>query len=163
MKKLPYIWILALLLIGLQACKAANSKTQEPDQPSFRQDGYLQIRSAEGELKASFDIEIVSKEYELARGLKYRDSMAENQGMLFIFAFADYHGFWMQDTYISLDMLFIDLDNNIVTIAEHTSPFSEEQINPEKPIKYVLEVIAGTANKLKIKETDKISWHYKED
>ncbi|MDD2684138.1 MAG: DUF192 domain-containing protein [Candidatus Cloacimonetes bacterium] len=144
------------MIFSLQSCKAKSNP--EETIPTFRHDGFLKIHSADGTLKAEFDVEIVRKDFELARGLKYRDSIKANQGMLFIFDFADYHSFWMQDTYISLDMLFIDLDNHIVNIAKNTTPFSEEQIFPEAPIKYVLEILAGTADKLNIQKTDKVTW-----
>lgn len=155
--------LLLLLLFSLQACKAASSKGTDKPVPSFRHDGYLKILSASGETKAQFDIEIVSKDAELAQGLKFRESMAENQAMFFIFEYVDYHSFWMQDTYMSLDMLFIDSSGTIITIAENTPPFSEQQIVADKPNKYVLELLAGTAQRLNLKETDTVSWHYKED
>ncbi len=158
MKTIPNLLLLILLLISFASCKAADTQSSSDKIPTFRKDGSLEIRSPKGELKASFDIEIVSSDYELARGLKYRESMAENQAMLFVFDFADYHSFWMQDTYLSLDMLFIDSDSLVVNIAKNTTPFSEDQIYPDKPIKYVLETLAGTADKLKLEPKDKVTW-----
>lgn len=163
MKNLYPMILLFLLSISLLSCKSSEAGSSEQKKPQFRHDGYLEIHSASGELKATFDIEIVTKERELARGLMYRESMEPNQGMLFVFEYVDYHSFWMQNTYLSLDMLFIDQYDTIVSIAEHTTPFSEEQIYPDKLSKNVLEVLAGTAKRLNIKETDKVSWRYKED
>jgi uncharacterized protein len=163
MKNLFPIVLLFLLSINLLSCKSSESGTTEQTKPQFRHDGYLEIHSESGEFKATFDIEIVTKENELARGLMFRESMEPNQGMLFVFEFVDYHSFWMQNTYLSLDMLFIDQNDTIVSIAPNTTPYSEEQIYPDKPNKYVLEILAGTANRLNIKETDKVSWRYKED
>lgn len=118
----------------------------------------LEIHAPSGELKAAFEIEIAQTEAALMQGLKYREQMEENQGMLFIFENIDFHSFWMQDTYLSLDMIFIDHNGAIVSIAKNTTPFSEEQIFPEKANKYVLEVLAGTADKYKLKELDIVTW-----
>ncbi|HOH60639.1 MAG: DUF192 domain-containing protein [Candidatus Cloacimonetes bacterium] len=158
MKPVPSLVLLLMLLISFASCRAADTQSSSEQKPTFRKDGSLEIRSPKGELKASFEIEIVSSDYELARGLKYRESIGDNQAMLFVFDFSDYHSFWMQDTYLSLDMLFIDSDSLVVNIAKHTTPFSEDQIYPEKPIMFVLETIAGTADKLKLEPKDKVTW-----
>lgn len=84
--------------------------------------------------------------------------MAPEQGMLFVFDGTRSHSFWMQDTYISLDMIFIDYDNNIFNIAENTVPFSTELIEPGGYNKYTLEIIAGSAGRLNIQKGDKIEW-----
>lgn len=128
------------------------------DKYTFRKDGTLQFHSPEGELKAEFDIEIVQKDEEIMRGLKFRDQMQGNQAMLFIFEHIDYHSFWMQDTYLSLDMVFIDDDLKVIHIEKGTTPFSEEQIFPPGPNKYVLELLATSADKNNIQEKDIVSW-----
>ncbi|HQB98588.1 MAG: DUF192 domain-containing protein [Candidatus Cloacimonetes bacterium] len=154
------ILVSLLILAGLvsQSCKAKVEESPRSVVPEFRKDGVLEIHGSDGSLKATFEIEIARKESELMRGLKYRDKMQENQAMLFIFEFLDYHSFWMQDTYLSLDMIFIDHNNQVVHIAKNTTPYSEEQIYPEKPNKYVLEVLAGISDKYQIKETDIVTW-----
>jgi len=163
MTRMISIVIFLVALLCIQSCKAQNSRSEISPQPVFRHDGMLTIHSTTGELIAEFAIEVVQKESELAQGLMYRESMQPEQGMLFVFEQIDYHSFWMKDTYLSLDMLFIDQYNTIVSIAENTPPFSEEQIVPDAPVKYVLEVLAGTSQRLNIKESDTISWHYLED
>jgi len=64
----------------------------------------------------------------------------------------------MQDTYLPLDMLFINTDETIFQIHENAQPFSEERISPTQPNSYVLELNAGIAQKLNIETGDKISW-----
>jgi uncharacterized protein len=160
--------LICLSLIGmvllLGACPKKSPDSSSPKtSPTFRKDGELQIHSADGDLKASFEIEIVQKDIEVMQGLKYRDAMAEDQAMLFIFEHIDYHSFWMQDTYLSLDMIFIDQNNRIIYIEKDTTPFSEEQILPDQPNKYVLEVLAGTTDKFEIIETDVVSWQILEN
>ena len=160
MKKSLLIITLICTALLLGACKkdSSNSKDSPENKYTFRKDGTLQFHSPTGELKAEFDIEIAQKEAELLRGLKFRDKMLTNQGMLFIFEYVDYNSFWMQDTYLSLDMVFIDQDYKVIHIARDTPPFSEELISPPSPNKYVLELLAGSADKYNLKEKDIVSW-----
>jgi uncharacterized membrane protein (UPF0127 family) len=158
MNRFIAILISLILAIGIQSCKAASEEPAQAKIPSFRNDGKLEIHSSSGALKATFDIEIAEREAELMQGLKYREKMEAGQGMLFIFEQVDYHSFWMQDTYLSLDMIFIDHNNTVVSIAKNTTPYSEEPIFPDMPNKYVLEVLAGTTDRLNIKESDIVTW-----
>ncbi|HNQ43558.1 MAG TPA: DUF192 domain-containing protein [Candidatus Cloacimonadota bacterium] len=157
--------ILALAIISVMACKRENPKPPAEEKPkySFRHDGFLEVRSSDGKYKTTIDIEIVEKETEILQGLKYRDKMDKNQGMLFIFEEVYYHDFWMQDTYMSLDMLFIDQNDEIFQIVKNTTPFSEERISPTKPNRYVLELVAGAADYHGIEETDRVIWYRKKN
>lgn len=154
-----FLFLFSIMIAsGISSCRAETDEQPTTRIPTFRKDGVLQIHSPEGKLKAEFDIEIASSDKELMQGLKYRESMEENQGMLFVFDQIDYHSFWMQDTYLSLDMIFIDHYDTIVSIAKNTAPYSEEPIFPEKPNRYVLEVLAGITDKYDIKEADVVTW-----
>jgi len=86
--------LLVLGLIGicfLFSCKKTASPNPEPESKyEFRQDGTLEIISPEGLKKATFNIEIAEKELERMQGLKYREKMADNEAMLFIFGYAVY-------------------------------------------------------------------------
>ncbi len=159
------VLLMILMINTMMACKKSEPKPTPDEQPkySFRHDGFLEIRSADGKYKTTIDIEIVEKEQEILQGLKYRDKMERNQGMLFVFEEIYYHEFWMQDTYMSLDMLFIDQNDEIFQIEKHTTPFSEERISPKKPNRYVLELVAGSADYYEIEETDKIIWYRKKN
>jgi len=154
--------LLVLGLIGicfLFSCKKTASPNPEPEPKyEFRQDGTLEIISPEGLKKATFNIEIAEKELERMQGLKYREKMADNEAMLFIFEYPDIYDFWMQDTYLPLDMLFIAADSTINDIYENAVPFSEKRITPHHPHQYVLEVNAGIVKKSGIKTGDKIIW-----
>ncbi|MCB5254537.1 MAG: DUF192 domain-containing protein [Candidatus Cloacimonadaceae bacterium] len=163
MKKSLVIFTLICASLLLSACKKESSTDTPKDKYAFRKDGTLQFHSPEGELKAEFDIEIVQKDEEIMRGLKFRDKMQDNQGMLFIFEHIDFHSFWMQDTYLSLDMIFIDHNYEVIHIEKNTTPFSEEQIFPPKANKYVLELLATSAEKNNIQEKDKVSWQVLEN
>ncbi|MDY0152182.1 MAG: DUF192 domain-containing protein [Candidatus Cloacimonas sp.] len=151
--------VLLIALSLVYGCKQeAPAPVAEKPKYEFRHDGSLDIISKDGKIKCSFRIEIVEREDEVMRGLKYRESIEPDQGMLFVFGKADLYDFWMQDTYIPLDMLFIDVEETIFQIHENAQPFSEERISPTQANNFVLELNAGTAKKMNIQTGDKISW-----
>ena len=81
-------------------------------------------------------------------GLMYRKELAETAGMLFIFPDEAPRSFWMKNTYLSLDMIFINGANNVVAIVRKAPPFSEEpQQSGGESAKFVLEVPAGASKK----------------
>jgi len=88
-------------------------------------------------------VEVVEREQDRARGLMYRKSMPESQGMLFVFPERENHTFWMHNTCIPLDMLFIDSDGTIVGIEENTPTMNDSTFECGCPSTYVLEVNAG--------------------
>ncbi|MES1155994.1 MAG: DUF192 domain-containing protein, partial [Pseudorhodoplanes sp.] len=91
------------------------------------------------------------------RGLMFRRELPEGQGMLFDFQREQDISMWMENTYISLDMLFINADGRIRRIAENTTPLSRQTIPAGGPVLGVLEVIAGTAKKFGIKPGDRVA------
>ena len=125
----------------------------------FNKQGTLTFLSAEGNDTISvIDIEIADNDQRRARGLMYRKSMPENAGMLFIHDRAEIQSFWMKNTYIPLDMIFVDSDNKIVTIHANTQPLREWSYASTEPALYVVEVNAGYCAKNKIAEGDKIEF-----
>ena len=87
----------------------------------------------------------------------FRRELPEGQGMLFDFQREQPTSFWMKNTYISLDMIFIRADGRILRIAENTVPLSEALVSSGGPVRAVLEVIAGTAKKLGIAPGDRVA------
>lgn len=85
------------------------------------------------------------------RGLMYRQNLSKHAGMLFVFAESEIHGFWMKNTPLPLDMIFIDDDREIVGIVENTVPFSTTTRTVGRASRYVLEVNAGFAAEYGIK------------
>ncbi len=150
------------LMFMLSACPASKAKPEAPiGAPilyEFRHDGNLEILES-GKSKASFDIEIVISYMDRAQGLMFRETMEDNQGMLFIFEDSDYHSFWMKNTYLPLDMLFISEDLEVVDILKNAIPFSEEMLIPEHRARYVLEVKGGISDQMNIKIGDSIKWN----
>lgn len=105
----------------------------------------------------AFSVEIADTEPEREKGLMYRKELPEGHGMLFDFKREQEVGFWMQNTYISLDMIFIRGDGRILRIAESTEPLSTRIIPSNGPVRAVLEVIAGTARKYGMAAGDRVA------
>src|SRR5258708_1702532 len=104
-----------------------------------------------------FAVEMASTPAEQARGLMDRRGLPEGQGMLFDFHHEQLTSFWMKNTYIPLDMIFIRGDGRILRIVENTVPLSEVLIPSGGPVRAVLEVNGGTAKKLGIAPGDRVA------
>jgi uncharacterized protein len=140
----PRVWlaVTALLVLGVAAARAADLET-------------LEIVSKSG--VQVFAVEVMRTPEERGKGLMYRRELPEGRGMLFDFSPETNVSMWMKNTYISLDMIFIRADGRILRIAENTTPESEAIIPSGGPVRGVLEVIAGTAKKLRIAPGDRVA------
>lgn len=103
----------------------------------------------------SFTIEIADDPGERSRGLMFRQEMDEDHGMLFVFEESQPVGFWMKNTPLPLDLVFIGQDGKVRAI-ERGEPFSEAPITPGEPVQFVLELNAGTAAEAGIENGDLI-------
>ncbi len=127
--------------------------------PVFKKEGVLSfIGKEKGDTISTIAIEIAETDEERARGLMDRKSMPDSVGMLFIFPAAEEQSFWMKNTYISLDILYVDSNFEIVSIQKYATPLSEESLPSFKKAQYVVEVNAGYTDKKKIKYGDKIAF-----
>jgi hypothetical protein len=115
----------------------------------------LEIASKNG--VHAFSVEMAVTEPEREKGLMFRKKLPEGNGMLFDFHREQEVGFWMQNTYIPLDMIFIRGDGRILRIAENTEPLSTRIIPSNGPVRAVLEVIGGTARKFGIAPGDHVA------
>ena len=117
-----------------------------------------QVLIDNGKKLIKINVEIADDHAEMEKGLMFRDRLDENDGMLFVFDDNAARTFWMKNTLIALDMIFIDDKNEIVDI-KHAVPCKEEPCalyKSSKPAKYVLEVNDGFAAKNSIDIGDKI-------
>src|ERR1700724_887601 len=105
----------------------------------------------------TFAVEMAVTPEEQAKGLMFRRELPEGQGMLFDFQREQPATFWMKNTYVPLDMIFIRGDGRILRIAEHTVPLSEALVPSGGAVRAVLEVVAGTARKLAIVPGDRVT------
>jgi uncharacterized membrane protein (UPF0127 family) len=104
-----------------------------------------------------FAVEMAENDAEREKGLMFRKELPEGRGMLFDFQREQDVSFWMQNTYIPLDMIFIQADGRILRIAENTEPLSTRIIPSGGPVRAVLEVFGGTAEKLGIAPGDRVA------
>ena len=111
----------------------------------------ISIRKQNGD-ELYLDVELAMNPQQLAQGLMYRTHMAENEGMLFLFDNVDMRSFWMKNTLIPLDMLFLHPDGTIHHIHHNAKPQDLTQITSKYPSKAVLELNGGTSDKMGIKE-----------
>ncbi|MGA7956400.1 MAG: DUF192 domain-containing protein, partial [Xanthobacteraceae bacterium] len=105
----------------------------------------------------AFSVELATNDAERARGLMFRKSLPEGHGMLFDFQTEQPVQFWMRNTYIPLDMIFIRGDGRVLNIAQNATPLSDALIPSAGPVRGVLEVIAGTARKYHIAPGDRVT------
>jgi uncharacterized membrane protein (UPF0127 family) len=104
------------------------------------------------------DIYIAATDEQRARGLMHVRSLPESTGMLFLYDYEARLSMWMKNTFIPLDILFIRADGTVSSIAYDTEPQSLKSIAALEPVRYVLEVNAGIAEKLSIDQYSRIEW-----
>lgn len=105
-----------------------------------------------------FDIYLARNDYQRARGLMHVRQLPASTGMLFVYERENFASMWMKNTYISLDILFARADGRISSIARNTEPQSLRSIASIEPVRYVLELNAGTAERLFIDGDSRLLW-----
>lgn len=109
-----------------------------------------------GGARHTFFVEIADEAGERAKGLMFRPHLAPDSGMLFRFPTESHVAFWMKNTLVSLDILFLRRDGRIARIAKETTPLSLDPIRSGEPVLAVLEVVAGTADRLGLQVGDRV-------
>jgi hypothetical protein len=115
----------------------------------------LAIESADGTVHR-FTVEVARTPEQQRQGLMHRRELAADRGMLFVHETSRVATMWMKNTYIPLDMLFIKRDGRIVHIAERTTPHSLQAISAGQPVRGVLELRGGSADRLDIAVGDRV-------
>ena len=128
---------------------------------AFAQDGEIRFKRSSlvidtGARAIKFDVELALNDIERARGLMFRDKLGAYEGMLFDFYQEAPVSFWMKNTLIPLDMVFISGDGTIRHIHANAVPLSTDTIPSEYPVRAVLEINGGSARLLGIKPGDKV-------
>ena len=140
---IPRLLLLSLLLPSMAPARAAPTES-------------LIVHA--GGSAYRFDIELATTPDERERGLMYRKSLGANAGMLFMYPDEEPVAFWMKNTLIPLDMLFIKADGQIVHVARNAVPLDETPIASGQPVRAVLEINGGAADALGIKEGDTVEY-----
>jgi uncharacterized protein len=164
-KTARYFWIAgAVILLGL--CIAlvprmlkhpAAEDTAAGDVP-FTKEGSLQFIKPDGKTASHLDIEIADDANQQQIGLMYRHTMAEDRGMLFIFNDINTRSFWMHNTYLPLDIIYVGPDSTIVSIRPNNPPLNDDHIDSTYPAQFVVEVNAGYAQRHGLQAGDHVHW-----
>ena len=144
---------ISILLVAVISASPAFAQTITGPQPKLPQSP-LTIDT--GEARYRFIVEVADDNHERAHGLMFREHVPPNEGMLFDFGTDFERAFWMKNTLVSLDMIFIRSDGTIHRIASNTVPLSEAPVPSFGPVAAVLELAAGTAARLGIEAGDTV-------
>jgi len=142
-------------LSAVLTARAAAGEAIEGGESGMFQTGHITITTADG-YSHDFQVELAVTPPQQRRGLMFRKTLGARHGMLF-----DYHpprriAMWMKNTFISLDMVFFDVKGRIAHMATHTEPLSQDLIATPMAIRYVLEVPAGTVERLRLGLGDRL-------
>ncbi|MEX0945196.1 MAG: DUF192 domain-containing protein [Balneolaceae bacterium] len=155
-----YKLIIPFLLLQLSACSGSD-RPQSMEESVTRELDFtseVHFRSSDGtQTISTIRVAVAQDEHSRSEGLMNINSLPSDAGMLFIFENDQHRSFWMANTPLSLDILYVNSDFEIVRIHRNTSPYSQEQIRSEAPAKYVVEVNAGYTLRNDITEGMKIS------
>jgi len=167
-KYAPFVLIVALLaFVGLSqtpSCKRNNNQRVMPNkqdsyEPKFRKDGDLWLQKAEsGDTLMHLAIEYANTPSSIEYGMMYRKSMDETMGMLFFLGNMQMRSFWMKNTYVSLDIIFIDDQLQIVSIQKNAEPLNTKSLPSDGPAQFVLEVKGGLSDKLGLQKGDIVTF-----
>ena len=141
---------LRALVVGALLCAAGAAA---PASVSFEESS-LTVDAAAGRFE--FLVEMAVSPAQRSQGLMFRESLDEDRGMLFDFGRPQRAAMWMRNTYVPLDMLFIDADGRITQIAAETQPLSDAVIASREPVRAVLELRGGVSAKLGIRPGDRV-------
>lgn len=144
-------------LVWVAACSVNEPATVTPAD-LLRLAGQLDFVRWDGSTAASIQIEIADTPKARSKGLMERTSLEMTNGMLFIFEREALQQFWMYNTPISLDMIFVDAKRHIIHMSESTQPMSTQIYSSRKPAQYVVEVPAGFVKYFDIREGMHIRW-----
>lgn len=165
--------LLALALLGLvvpvvlswfapasgPAEPRGSTAPTESYEPQFTEEGAGAFISASGDTVASFALELAETTAETTQGMMFRRSVPEGTGMFFIMPEERYQSFWMRNTYVPLDIIYLSESGSVVSIQANAQPLNETPLPSEGPAKYVLEIAGGESAKLGITPGMKWIWN----
>lgn len=144
--------------MSFYSCKKEQNKTINSVKIEFKHEGNLQLIDSLGTVKQNLKIELADNDFERQTGLMYRKKLDTNKGMLFIFDDIRVRSFYMKNTYIPLDIIYIDSNNIILSIIKNAEPLNQKSLPSEGPVKYVLEINAGLSDLWDLQSGDKINY-----
>jgi uncharacterized membrane protein (UPF0127 family) len=157
------LMLAAAAAASLAACRAEpQSVAMQPAAARTAPSGLtlVPLRIVSGGRTHDFVVEVARTDEEQSRGLMFRERLGPNEGMIFPFPSPRPASFWMKNTLIPLDMIFIRPDGTIARVAATTVPHSLEPVSVSEPVAAVLEIRAGRSAELGIREGDIVSWKH---
>ena len=157
----PHALLRTLLAVVLLATLAACEDEPEPvptPRTTLRNDGLLEFLRPDGSVIRSIEIEVADDPTERQRGLMDVRQLSLNQGMLFLFEDVTERTFWMQNTPISLDIIYVGPDSQVVSIARRTTPLSPDRVPSGAPAQFVVEVRGGFSDRFGLTDSTRIRW-----
>ena len=154
-----YLIFFFLEISLLSACTHRNQTPQVNQlSDSIFKEGTLNFVRFDKSIKASIEIEIADTPETQMKGLMGRKNLDDNSGMLFVFEHLEPQKFWMKNTLVPLDIIFVGGDGYIVNIVESAPPLSNRRYSSKGPAKYVVEVRAGFAKRFQLDTDTCIQW-----
>jgi uncharacterized membrane protein (UPF0127 family) len=150
--------LIIIAVILLLIINPFSEKESTDTEYMFKKEGELTFTDSLGTVKTKIDIEIANSEFDRQLGLMFRKHMEDKDGMLFIFTSEEMQSFWMRNTYIPLDMIFVNSAKKIVTIHRNTQTLSDQSYPSAAPAIYVIEVNGGFCSSHNINEGDRIEF-----
>ncbi len=153
---------LVLIMTAITSCNSNENKKTVPTkkgvyEPKFRKDGNVWlVKKESGDTLLRLDAEYAKSAVDQNYGMMYRKSMDENMSMLFFRDRLERQSFWMQNTYVSLDIIYIDDELQVVSIQKNAEPLNTKSLPSTGPALYVLEVKGGLCDKIGFEKGDKI-------
>lgn len=155
-------WLVGALLL-IAGCQSDEQRPVIQTDIPFRADGVLEFLRPDSSRATAIAIEIADTDSARTRGLMQRRSLPARGGMLFIFDEPDTQSFWMRNTPLPLDIIFVGPDSQIVNIARRTTPFSDERLTSTGLAQYVVEVRSGFTDRYGITDSMRINWRREAD
>jgi len=155
--------LILTVLLAIAACSpgASDAAQSSPSASVHAESGLrvipLTVTSTSGK-KHSFRVEVAASPFEQAKGLMYRRSMGPDEGMIFPLDAPRAASFWMRNTVIPLDIIYVGVDGRISNIAANAVPYDESPLRSVGLVKGVLELNGGRAAALGIAAGDKVDW-----
>lgn len=145
--------------LGLgSASKPARIENPSSYEPPFTEEGFGAFTDSSGDTLAAFRLELAETAAETTQGMMFRRSAPKGTGMLFIMPEERVQSFWMRNTYVPLDIIYLNAEGTVVSIQANAQPMNETPLPSEGPAKYVLEIAGGTSATLGITPGLKWSW-----
>ncbi|KPM30633.1 Hypothetical protein I595_3127 [Croceitalea dokdonensis DOKDO 023] len=150
-------FVLSFILFVTLGCKETPKQEIKTESIGFKKEGELQIYQSDS-LLVDLDIELAETAYEIQTGLMYRSSMEKKQGMLFIFDAPEPRSFYMKNTEIPLDIIYISDSLRIVSFQKNAKPLDEKGLPSKQAAQYVLEINGGLSDLWNLQIGDSISY-----